>query len=53
MTVAELKRVLNLFPDVAKVKVTDQYDFNRVQYVEVWRVEAETIGDETVVYLEG
>ena len=53
MTVAELKRILDQYPDDAKVKVTDLYDFNRVQYVEVWRVEAETIGDETVVYLEG
>ena len=53
MTVAELKRILNLFPDDAKVKVTDLYNFDRVQYVEVKLVEAETIDDETVVYLEG
>lgn len=45
MTVAELKRILDQYPTDAKAKVTDVYEFDRVQYVEVKRVEAEMIRD--------
>ena len=53
MTVAELKRILDQYPDGAKVEIPDR-DYNMLlKYVEVKLVEAETIGDETTVYLEG